>query len=238
MPTPAELAAAGSIAQGLGAIGSAFGGGSDQKIDYRGAKKGIRWRVRDAKAAGIHPLYALGAPGVGAGILKGQGPSGAQKAGDALQGLGRTATNYSQAAQAKAFNEANIQKVKAETDFINEQMEASRQHREAQNAHQGPAETSPALYGPYNKMPSKKWVVNPDGTGYWINNPDTAMDISELAGGYLNQLLNWTPNMGDFNEAVFGAWKRLGARTFRKLQRAYKRQTGKQLKRPNRYGAM
>lgn len=26
------------------------------------AKKGIRWKVEDAKAAGIHPVYALGAP--------------------------------------------------------------------------------------------------------------------------------------------------------------------------------
>lgn len=28
------------------------------------AQKGIQWRVADAKAAGIHPLYALGSPGI------------------------------------------------------------------------------------------------------------------------------------------------------------------------------
>lgn len=34
-----------------------------QKMQEEFAKKGIRWRVADAKAAGIHPIYALGATG-------------------------------------------------------------------------------------------------------------------------------------------------------------------------------
>lgn len=60
--TSAAIGAGASLAGGLL-------GGSKQKIDYRGAKKGIRWRVRDAKAAGIHPLFAMGAPGVGSGQI-------------------------------------------------------------------------------------------------------------------------------------------------------------------------
>lgn len=31
------------------------------KTDYTGMQKGIQWRVEDAKKAGIHPLYAMGA---------------------------------------------------------------------------------------------------------------------------------------------------------------------------------
>lgn len=34
---------------------------ADRLLQQEFAKKGIRWRVRDAQAAGIHPLYALGA---------------------------------------------------------------------------------------------------------------------------------------------------------------------------------
>lgn len=33
----------------------------DRQLQEQFAKEGIRWRVADAKAAGIHPLYALGA---------------------------------------------------------------------------------------------------------------------------------------------------------------------------------
>lgn len=56
----------------LGAIGGIAGGlldnlfGSSQadkqaELQKDFAQKGIRWRVKDAKLAGIHPLYALGA---------------------------------------------------------------------------------------------------------------------------------------------------------------------------------
>lgn len=51
-----------------GIIGSLIGGKSssdaaDKQADLQKqfAKQGIRWKVEDAKAAGIHPLYALGA---------------------------------------------------------------------------------------------------------------------------------------------------------------------------------
>ncbi len=33
----------------------------DRQLQRNFAKKGIRWRVKDAQAAGIHPLYAMGA---------------------------------------------------------------------------------------------------------------------------------------------------------------------------------
>ncbi|QIR82365.1 DNA pilot protein [Chicken microvirus mg7_20] len=62
---------AGSV---VGAVGSLIGGGisssnaSSMAADnYRAqrefAQNGIRWRVADAKAAGVHPLFALGASG-------------------------------------------------------------------------------------------------------------------------------------------------------------------------------
>lgn len=57
-----------------GAIGSALGGFGASKaaneqfeknaaLQKEFAQHGIRWRVEDAKAAGVHPLYALGAGG-------------------------------------------------------------------------------------------------------------------------------------------------------------------------------
>lgn len=56
----------------IGAAGSLLGGilgnksqeeNTEKMIDYQAkfAQQGVRWKVADAKAAGIHPLYALGA---------------------------------------------------------------------------------------------------------------------------------------------------------------------------------
>lgn len=65
----------GGAGQAAGGLASLFGGGGGSQQNYIGsaanqqlnfqmaaAANGIRWRVADAEAAGIHPLYALGAP--------------------------------------------------------------------------------------------------------------------------------------------------------------------------------
>lgn len=62
----------GAVGGAIGAVGSLIGGGISANnannlagLNYNAQKEfaqnGIRWRVEDAKAAGIHPLYALGA---------------------------------------------------------------------------------------------------------------------------------------------------------------------------------
>lgn len=55
----------GAILGGIGSIASSFLGKSaaDQQADnqIKFAKNAIQWKVADAKKAGIHPLYALGA---------------------------------------------------------------------------------------------------------------------------------------------------------------------------------
>lgn len=57
------------IGAGLGLLGGYLGsqaneGMSERAINYQRefAQNAIQWRVADAKAAGIHPLYAIGAP--------------------------------------------------------------------------------------------------------------------------------------------------------------------------------
>lgn len=58
-----------AIGAGVGLIGGALSNMSHEKQSDKGyatqreaLQNSIRWRVADAKAAGIHPLYALGAP--------------------------------------------------------------------------------------------------------------------------------------------------------------------------------
>lgn len=55
-----------AVSGGVGDFVSAgFGAGTDAVFgkgpDYESQQKAIRWRVADAKAAGVHPLFALGA---------------------------------------------------------------------------------------------------------------------------------------------------------------------------------
>lgn len=56
----------GSIISAIGGIAGGFLGNSAAKdqmaMQKQFAQNGIRWKVEDAKRAGIHPLYALGAP--------------------------------------------------------------------------------------------------------------------------------------------------------------------------------
>lgn len=60
------------LAAGIGAAASIFGANKDRKLAEDNANRnialqkefaqsGIQWKVEDAKAAGVHPLYALGA---------------------------------------------------------------------------------------------------------------------------------------------------------------------------------
>lgn len=56
----------GALISGAGSLlGNLFGSSQaakQAKMQKEFAQNGIRWRVEDAKKAGIHPLYALGAP--------------------------------------------------------------------------------------------------------------------------------------------------------------------------------
>lgn len=54
-PIAAALGALGSVVSGIGAS-------KDRRSQKQVAQNSIQWRVADAKAAGVHPLYALGAP--------------------------------------------------------------------------------------------------------------------------------------------------------------------------------
>lgn len=97
----------GGLGQAAGGIGGLFGGskGTDwtsiqlmreqQQMQKEFAQNGIRWKVADAKAAGLHPLAAIGAAGASyspvsyAGSTSGGGSDLGQSLKDMGQGLGR-----------------------------------------------------------------------------------------------------------------------------------------------------
>lgn len=130
------LGGAGALLSGIGSLFGGRGSSGAKAAEARNlaaqkefAQKGIRWRVADAKAAGLHPLYALGAAGAQHSPFLGgsQAPSGSFAAG-ALKGIGRSMMEYERQAkqlevadkrldlEAKRYRNAAI---KAEIDSLN-----------------------------------------------------------------------------------------------------------------------
>lgn len=110
------------------------------------AQHGIRWRVEDAKAAGIHPLYALGASGASAApsfTVEGSG-----------QDLSR-AIHATRTEPERRFAQLQMEKMQLENMALGLQV-----HNLAQSQF-GPAQPG-ALYLP---QPSKTVAVDPAAPG-------------------------------------------------------------------------
>lgn len=78
------------------------------------AQNSIQWRVEDAKQAGIHPLYAMGAST--------SSPTASIEPHQISDNVGRTISNIKN----DSLKRAQLKKLNAETDFINQQAEASK----------------------------------------------------------------------------------------------------------------
>lgn len=94
------------------------------RTSYDFAQNSIQWKVADAKKAGIHPLYALGSPGIQSSANIQAEPV---QTSDSFGNLMRAITKQNPVQQAQ------LRKINAETDFIREQMEASKAARTSQN---------------------------------------------------------------------------------------------------------
>lgn len=106
------------VGAGISAIGSLLGGRKNQKAqaeanreNYEAQKEfaqhGIRWKVEDAKAAGLHPLFALG--GAGASFAPSAQPVMNNGYAEAGQNLSRAATAFGD----KQLQSAQIEALKA-----------------------------------------------------------------------------------------------------------------------------
>lgn len=112
----------GAVGGAIGAVGSLIGGGisasqsrANANLNYSAqrefAQNGIRWRVEDAKKAGIHPLYALGASTASFSPVSGYG--GDFGISDALNSFGQGIDRAAQAKMTKeerAIEQANLER--------------------------------------------------------------------------------------------------------------------------------
>lgn len=179
----------GAIASLIGAGIGASSSKSNTKANIRHqrefAQKGIRWRVSDAKKAGIHPLYALGASTPSFSPVHSDAPAiigdGIAGAGEAIQ---RSMDDKKQRSLAErvadseiAVNEAQAQLITAQSRTLAAQAKASLQNRTSGVNYTG--ETLPPAFGledGIHKLPREKRPhedisltqtdIAPDGTAH------------------------------------------------------------------------
>lgn len=85
------------LSMGMNAIGGLLGSSDkkkDRKLQADAMQHGISWRVADAKRAGVHPLYALGAPTFSPSPVSTGGYDLPSALGDMGQNIGRAAEAY------------------------------------------------------------------------------------------------------------------------------------------------
>lgn len=167
------IGAAGSI------LGGVFGGSNDrsheqEKLAKKMYKRAITWRVNDAKRAGIHPLYALGAAAPSAPqLIPGQSNMGSA--------VKDAAHFVADAIQNRRLQKAQIGLIEAQTRVAD--AEAARV--------MGTTNPSPGSPRVEIGLPSQPYVTEP-GTGYTRTHPDSAIGAEEVIGPWIDRWLHGT----------------------------------------------
>lgn len=113
----------GALIGGLASAGaSIWNANRNLSFQKRAAKQGIQWKVADAKKAGVHPIYALGAPTFNPSPVSIDG-SGFSQAGQALDRAVESGKTHSQ--QQAGFNVA-MSKLQLQNMELQNAMLASR----------------------------------------------------------------------------------------------------------------
>lgn len=207
----AGISSLGSIAGGALANKGSSGNIGDQLAYQREfAQNGVRWRVADAKAAGIHPLAALGAQTISYNpIAVSSNDYGVSEA------LGRMGQGIDRAIHAKALAEeraldselkrAQIANVNAQTDAVRAQAAASQAAvaKTALPPVMPPANNS--SQSPYWDKPIHEfgWIVNKKGQKIGVVPSEKLKERTEDVLGY-----EWIPfikaGIQDFLGRFFG----------------------------------
>lgn len=134
-----------AIGAGLGLLGGITGSFFNRDLSERQmafaremAQNGIQWRVEDARKAGIHPLYALGAPTFNAPNIMIEDPlpqamrESGQQIGHAIGQMQSQSDKLITALQLDML-QSQARKLKAEAGIVEEQELASYNARNSQN---------------------------------------------------------------------------------------------------------
>ncbi|WNK13800.1 MAG: DNA pilot protein [Microvirus sp.] len=181
MPFPiAAVASALSSAAGAGM--NFLGAKNDIKMQKDFAQHGIAWKVRDAKAAGVHPLYALGANTMSFS------PVGVGGAGNNIADMGADIARAVDAGASQPERNARLSqlttdRVSLENDLLRLQiLEANKQV-----AGSPPAVPSIAKSDYQGGAAGEAIMKTPPVLNYPVRNPDNSVTYFKVQN----------PNMGD-----------------------------------------
>lgn len=223
--------ALGGLGQAAGGAAGLFGGGSNNsgywqqlglmreqaQLQREFAQQGIQWRVADAKAAGIHPLYALGGSGASySPSAVSVGTGGASDLGRDLgnmgQGIGRALTAVSskedrdKVSYDAQVRRLNLERLGLENANLASQLEAS---RIALNRAQvgppmptGPSASvqvgDPTVVGRYDPKSPEVENTNPSNESVTAGPANPGVRYVQLVPGYYTPLPSKELNMDDF----------------------------------------
>lgn len=234
-----ELAALGALLGGAGtfaggAAGLFKGGGGQQndqsffhnqfvaQLDWQKelARNGIQMRVADAKAAGLHPLYALGAPAFNPSPINVGQADSSQLHGpgvsDALakmgQGVERAASAFKKPEE-KALNElqrAQIENLQLQREHIAAQTEHTRAQTASILARVGqggaPGVSNDPVLGSHQLKPAEVTSATP-GQDHRTAGPDSAANTYfRLPGGLTTALPNKDLNIEEASSPGWLSW--------------------------------
>lgn len=161
----------------IGAGGNLLGGllGSsdahkNRRMQKEFAQYGIRWRVEDAKAAGLHPLYALGAQIPSFSPVHSEAPAQLAEMG---QNIGR-AVQATQTAAERQRSQLELELLKSQVDESKERIAASMAARNAQAATQTSGLGVDSGLDPFPPVPEGVHII-----GQHVNKPGTSYIASE-----------------------------------------------------------
>lgn len=186
---------------GLSALGSVIGGQLNARsqaeanaqniaLSREMAQKSIQYKVADAKQAGIHPLYALGAPTSSAAQVVAP-----QKdyVGKAMQQMGQSIANI-QTDQQMRLNEAQIKKIELENAKTKNDIMSSG----------GAKFQKDALDIKKNLMSQGRWNPSQNATQRAIQNAIDGQIPPYVQSDYLGDL---TSEFSGLSDAVYGGYK-------------------------------
>lgn len=155
------------------------------KLQKQFAQQGIRWKVADARAAGVHPLYALGANTTSFSPIS-VGTQTDTSMGDAMASVGQ---DISRAMQAASTREERLNDIGTKLQLENQSLQ--NELLRSQIARMNSAQIGPAL--PSNS--GMGYLTNKQGQGdaYVLENP---LERIHSAPGHPNQEVGKIPDLG------------------------------------------
>lgn len=177
-----------AISAGTSLVGGAMSAATSRKIakmqieaQREFAQNGIQWRVADAKAAGLHPLYAIGASGATYTPVSQDSSAMGNAVADAGAYLGRAVDQAISKADQKALEQENLEYARLMREGNLELMRQNIRGKKLDNDfNEQQMVNSLRVQGSSN--PARPLVVSTPMGEFNINNPDKKRYTAKVAG--------------------------------------------------------